>query len=252
MIAECFRRAQLVRAFCKRMTNSAGKIALKNFIEMAAIVSFGRKAWSQGSISCSSVGTGPDRMERFPVNQAPNVLYEDEHMHEPACRCLHCLLQDTVGCDEDSSDCDSRRSSICFVELPEGGVYADLIAVSGCQPNWPHFILVGEIKSSAEGHGYPFTESAQSQLVCEMMGIMLHQSVVFGILMNDKGAMLSCMKIDFERRVVDVTSEHYSFLTGIGTSFYDTALNRLFLDIVEAFNYGKENIKQVFHWPIKR
>ena len=117
--------------------------------------------------------------------------------------------------------------------------------VSCCKPNSPHFLFVGKIKS----WNFTFHEMkhAKAQLVREMLGVLLVQNFVFGILMSERDAWLCSMKLNPENRIIGACFVPYRFVEA-NSQFSSNQFRKMFLDIVRALK-DMEHVKKVCHWP---
>ena len=131
-----------------------------------------------GYVTCSIMGAGRDRTEMLPVKEAPVSFRGGSRATRTSSpedgTPTSVSEQHYSGGEAGASNASSTSSSI-FVKIDDKGVFADICAISGCEPNWPHFIFVGKVKSAGEEPA-DFSEAAKTQLKREMLGLLLHQT----------------------------------------------------------------------------
>jgi len=257
-----FMMGEFFDAFERGMTNGAGKNALTALINMSLRVHFGREYFC-ANVRCSFMVGGCDKTEMLPVKETPpsfrpqrtRAASESPSVPpmSPGERIDKWDLNSGLpGYESSVSSVVSSTSSVRYVKIDHKGVFADALAVSGCKPNWPHFLFVGEVKCVGEEPG-DFSALAKAQLKREMLATLLHQSMVYGILIGNTQCLLARMKLDFETGEINYCISKYRFVSEKRKKapekrqFCVSEIKRLFLDLLNALDDLQENVEEACH-----
>ena len=248
-LGSTFFQGRFMQAFRRGMSNSAGKSAMEAIFLLAGQLAYSKESLLQNEIDCFLMESS-DPKERFPVMPVPNEFLQDSPIPETAdsrysTNDFPLILPRSMDVHpfESASNISSSNISGGQSRTSSGknskDNLANIVFLSGRQPNWPHIVFVGQVKN---GHG-DLSEEATSKLIKEMLGPMIRQSLVFGLLMNETQGVLCTMEQDYDNKQIDISFDYYTFLEGRDFNYDEFRL--MFLHIISAMKHSQSNIKEI-------
>ena len=231
------------------MTNAKGRRFLRNLLQVAAQLALGMKGQEYFVFD---VGSSNNRSEGLPVRKRKEETADDEdenlneslesasvlNMERKTPTRTPCVSSPSSTVGSKSSGRVAKRTG--KRKTTTGGyIYPDCVVAARDESGFSRYLIVAELKSG----GARLSEGERAQLYREMLGAGVHQTEVFGILVNAAESLIVRMQLRNDSEEIHFFEKSYDFTLAKKESLNLEEFSKFFKDLLVVMSYAMENVK---------